>query len=406
MFHSRVALVLLTALTCCWLPTAMAEETQFTVTLDPIKHGSITLQPPPSDEGTYEAGAVVTVTAQPDTDYVVDSIYYSVPGRWGAMYHESLLPKFQITIDQNKHIGASFIESEKVANITVKHDVVFAKPGVKPLKYDVYAPHNAEELPIVVIIHGGGWSTNDENIMRGLARELTASGKLVVCSIDYRWIGDNDGDEPPNSMAQLIEDVFGAIVHIQEHAREYGGDPSRLGVTGDSAGGHLSAAAAVLLDRVGIRGFGKTANVYEFLPTYLPKDKSAEQVRDELRSSIRAAAPSYGVFAAEPLGRFVRGLSEEAVQAVAPQANIPHRDDRKIPHYLLRGTRDFLIRHDDVEAYSQALLGRGQVSVYEQVDEAGHAFFDWKPNEQVKATFERFGVPYAAKMREFFEQHL
>lgn len=406
MFHLRCAIVLLTALSYCWHQAAMAEETRFTVTLDPVNHGSITLEPPLGDEGTYAAGTVVTVTAQPDTDYVVDSIYYSVPGPWGAMYHEALLPKFQITIDQDKHIGASFIEADKVASTTVKHDVVYAKPGVKPLKYDVYSPLNAKDLPIVVIIHGGGWSTNDENIMRGLARELTDSGKLVVCSIDYRWIGDNDGDEAPNSMAQLIEDVFGAIVHIQEHAREYGGDPSRLGVTGDSAGGHLSAAAAVLIDRVGSRGFGKVENVYEFLPTYLPQNKSAEQVRDELKTSIRAAAPSYGVFAAEPLGRFVRGLSDEAVQAVSPQSNIPHRDDRTIPHYLLRGTRDFLIRHDDVEAYRQSLLEQGQVCIYEQVDEAGHAFFDWKPNDQVKATFQRFGVPYAAKMREFFEQHL
>ena len=63
------------------------------------------------------------------------------------------------------------------------------------------------ELPVIVIIHGGGWSSNDENVMRGLARELTKGGKFVVCSVDYRWIGKLDGDENPNSMKDLIEDV-------------------------------------------------------------------------------------------------------------------------------------------------------------------------------------------------------
>ena len=43
-----------------------------------------------------------------------------------------------------------------------------------------------------------------------------------------------DGDAVPNTMADLIGDVFGAIAHIQEHA-EYGGDPNKIAVTGDSA---------------------------------------------------------------------------------------------------------------------------------------------------------------------------
>ena len=46
-------------------------------------------------------------------------------------------------------------------------------------------------------------------------------------------------------MAYLIEDVFGGIAHIMEHAAEYGGDPTKIGITGDSAGGHLSASLAI-----------------------------------------------------------------------------------------------------------------------------------------------------------------
>ena len=91
--------------------------------------------------------------------------------------------------------------------------------------------------------------------MRGLARELINDGKYVVCSIDYRWINKGDGDETPGTMANLIEDCYGAILHIQEHAADYGMDGSRLAVTGDSAGGHLSASMATLVERIGDGGF-------------------------------------------------------------------------------------------------------------------------------------------------------
>ena len=59
-----------------------------------------------------------------------------------------------------------------------------------------------------------------------------------------------------------------------------------------------------------------------------------------------------------------------------------------------------------VAVYADALKEKGQTAIYEQVEGAGHAFFDWKPNAQVKTTFKEYGVPYAAKMRTFFEKHL
>jgi dienelactone hydrolase len=65
-----------------------------------------------------------------------------------------------------------------------------------------------------------------------------------------------------------------------------------------------------------------------------------------------------------------------------------------------------LIRDEAVAAFADALKEKGQTVVYETVDGAGHAFFDWKPNAQVKATFAEYGVPYAAKMKAFFEKHL
>jgi len=191
--------------------------------------------------------------------------------------------------------------------------------------------------------------------MRGLARELIRGGRYVVMSIDYRWIGTRDGDAAPNTMANLIEDVYGALAHIQQHAREYGADPARIAVTGDSAGGNLSAAAIDLVDRIGDAGFGVKPGVYQFRPTYLPPGKSVAQVRQELTQAIKAAAPSYGVFRSAALSRFTagnRGSGEPdaATKAVAPLESIHNIQHRAVPQYLLRGTTDPLIQHAEVQA--------------------------------------------------------
>jgi acetyl esterase/lipase len=376
----------------------------YTVTLVPPVHGKVALTPPLPADGKYAKGTVVTVTATPDAGYAIDSVFYTVPGRFGQMAHEDAGPAFKVTIDQDKRVGASFIEEAAVKDLVVTHDVVFAKPGVKPLKYDVYAPKGARNLPIIVIIHGGGWTANDEDIMRGLARELTKGGKFVVASMDYRWAGKADGDATGNTMADLIDDVFGGIAHIMEHAAQYGGDPTRIGVTGDSAGGHLSAAASLMTNMIGSGGFGTTTGVFEFMPSYLPKGKTAEQVRDEMLKAIKAAAPSYGVFG----GNLLNPYSEEHANdqawkdAIAPLSHIPPATERAVPQFLTRGTRDQLIQDAAVKEFTDALVKAGQRVEYVQVGGAGHAFFDWKPDDRTKATFAQYGVYYAAAMKNFF----
>jgi len=397
------------ALIVCGLALAVAaslraQDNAFTVTVVPPVHGKLQLTPPLPADGKYPAGTVVTVTTTADPGYALDSAWYSVPGRFGQMYHEGMTRDFKVTIDQNKRIGASFIEDAATKDLVVTNDVVYAKPGVKTLKYDVYSPKGARNLPIIVIVHGGGWTANDEDIMRGLARELTKGGKFVVASLDYRWGGKADGDATSNTMADLIDDVYGGIAHIMEHAAQYGGDPGRIGVTGDSAGGHLSAAVSLMTNMIGSRGFGKTPGVFEFLPTYLPKGKTVEQVRDEMTRSIKAAAPSYGVFSAAQLNTYSEEHATDQAwkEAVAPLSHIPAATERSVPQFLTRGTRDTLISDAAVKEFVDALVKAGQRAEYVQVGGASHAFFDWKPDENTKATFAKYGVYYAGAMREFF----
>jgi acetyl esterase len=380
-----------------------AQAPSFSITVDPPLHGKVQVTPQVPENRAIAAGTVLTVTATPDPGYVIDSLYYSLPGRFPT-YRESMGTVLKIPVDGNKRIGASFIAASAVGHIDVKHDVVYAKPGVKPLKYDVFTPKGARKLPMIVIIHGGGWEANDENIMRGLARELTKGGKFVAISMDYRWAAKGDGDATNNTMANLIEDVFGGIAHIMEHAAEYGGDATKIGITGDSAGGHLAAVSSLMTNMIGSGGFARTPGVFEFMPTYMPKGKTIERVRAEISSAIKAAAPSYGVFNATQLSSYSDNPAADATwkDAVAPLSHIPKASERSVPQYLIRGTRDPLISNAAVTEFVDALVKQGHRVEYVQVGGASHAFFDWKPDAQTKETFQQFGVYYAAEMKAFF----
>ena len=341
----------------------------------------------------------------------MDAVYYSTPAQWGPMFFDTpRTSSIEVTVDEKKHVGAYFVKESLLDGFSVTSDIVYAQPGVKELKYDIYSPDKANNLPIIVIIHGGGWRSNDEDIMRGMARQFTKGGNYVVASTDYRWQGTLDGDETPNKMNDLIEDVYGAIVHIMEHAEKYGGDANTLLLTGDSAGGHLSAAAATMPHMIGDGGFGEAEAVYEYLPSYMPVNKSADQVRNEVTSAIKGVAPSYGVFEFNmPNIRQMLSLMnspDAAIEAISPMNNIPKASERSVPHYLVRGTQDPLISDENVTAYMNALVQKGQRVEYVQVGGASHAFFDWKPNNLTVDTYNKSGAYYVDDMELFFNSVL
>lgn len=379
-------------------------QSTFTVTAVPAENGSYTIAPKLPADGKVAAGTVLTVTAKPANNYSLDAVFYTFKGgMWGTTDIENFTPTMKITVDKDMSIGATFVEKSLVENLKVTHDVVYAKPGVKALKYDVYSPKGAKNLPCIVIIHGGGWSSNNEDIMRGLARELAKGGKYVVFSVDYRWVNKLDGDAQPTYMNKLIEDVFGSIAHIQEHAAQYGGDPNRIAVTGDSAGGHLSEAAAMLCSMIGEGGFGTTPGVYEYRPTYIPKGKTVAQVKTDLVGAIKAVAPSYGPSDARDFKQFIEQTDDAFYDAVSPIKHVPNASERPLPHFIVRGTKDPIITDYMVQSYVDVLKAAGQTANYIQVEDAGHAFFDWKPDAQTRGTFAKYGVRYANEMREFFD---
>ena len=120
--------------------------------------------------------------------------------------------------------------------------------------------------------------------------------------------------------------------------------------------------------------------------------------------AIKSAAPSYGVFSAAQLNPYSAEHTSDELwkNAIAPLSHIPPATERAVPQFLTRGTRDNLITDAAVKDFTDALVKAGQRVEYVQIGGAGHAFFDWKPDANTKATFAKYGVYYAAAMKHFF----
>lgn len=110
-----------------------------------------------------------------------------------------------------------------------------------PIPIRVYrpGPDTDSVLPVVVFIHGGGWSVGDLDSYDGIARRHVVGADAIVVSIDYRLA-------PEHPYPAAVDDAWAATQWVAEHAAELGGDPDRLAVAGDSAGGNLAAVVAQL----------------------------------------------------------------------------------------------------------------------------------------------------------------
>jgi acetyl esterase len=111
------------------------------------------------------------------------------------------------------------------------------KGAAGPLAARVYRVSN-EQSPSVVFFHGGGWVAGDLETHDRQARLLAIETGAVVVSVDYR--------RPPETrFPGAFEDGFAALRDVIARIVEFGGDSTRVGVAGDSAGGNLAAAVAI-----------------------------------------------------------------------------------------------------------------------------------------------------------------
>ena len=117
------------------------------------------------------------------------------------------------------------------------------KAGSVPVR--LYRPSAAQTpQPVLVYLHGGGWTIGDLDTHDVLCRQLARDGACTVVSVDYRM-------GPEHRFPAAVDDCVEAFDWLRAHAQELQIDASRMAVGGDSAGGNLAAALCLVQREAG-----------------------------------------------------------------------------------------------------------------------------------------------------------
>jgi acetyl esterase/lipase len=224
---------------------------------------------------------------------------------------------------------------------------------------DVYRPKSgAKGAPILLQIHGGGWTIGNKN-QQGKPIMLHFASRGWVCfAPNYRLA-------PRGTWPDHIVDVKRAVAWIREHAHEYGADPNFIVVVGGSAGGHLAALLALTPDD----------------PQYQPGFEDAD-------CSVQAAAPHYGVYdfadtSTVPGRMLMRFLAHTVLKKSFSEhreeferASPVHRVRPDAPPFLvIHGHHDSLAPVEQARRFVRRLHDTSEAPVaYAELPGAQHAF--------------------------------
>ena len=225
---------------------------------------------------------------------------------------------------------------------------------------DVYTPRDgASRAPVLLQIHGGAWMIGHKQQQAlPLINHLAARGWVCVAA-NYRL-------SPSATFPEHLIDVKLAIRWIREHIAEYGGDPRFVAITGGSAGGHLTALAAL------------TANEPEYQPGF-----------ENVDTSVQAAVPFYGVYdftdrqeldARKGFIRFLERLvlkkkfeeHRDAFDRASPMSRV---HPEAPPFFIVHGASDSLAAGTRRASLRRAAaLGLAAPVCYVELTHAQHAF--------------------------------
>lgn len=225
--------------------------------------------------------------------------------------------------------------------VHIAEDIAYVEDGTHKHQLDLYIPIPRDETPTlappptVLFVHGGFWKGQDRRYFQpftgiyGSVGVSLAKRGITTAVQSYRL-------HRPARIQDQIEDVLNALAWLEEHARERGGDPTRIVLIGYSAGGHLVSMvgldASYQVDKgldpsrvkgvVSISGLldvpkmvkGQDADFNEAVSFTLFGRTEAEQAKLSPSSYLRADAPPLLAFAAERDFEYVRSAARETTE--------------------------------------------------------------------------------------------
>jgi acetyl esterase/lipase len=131
---------------------------------------------------------------------------------------------------------AAFLAVAEQPDFKRTEDVIYGRKFGTALTLDVLKPAKANGLGIVFMV-SGGWFSAHESIAPSFYEPLLAHGYTVFAVVH--------GSQPRFNIPEIVQDIHRAVRYIRHNAKTYGVDPDHLGISGASAGGHLSLTMAV-----------------------------------------------------------------------------------------------------------------------------------------------------------------
>jgi acetyl esterase/lipase len=296
---------------------------------------------------------MLTGTCSPEVSHATAQIVIQYSQLGNAAFVRWLLSFVVVLFSAGCATRPAFLGGEKVFS-----NVLFASPQGQQLRMDLYVPRTEKPAPVVIWIFGGSWKFGSKSFHVNV-RDLTRHG-IAVASIEYRLSGK------AKHPAQL-DDCRSALHWLRENGGRFGIDPHRIGVSGESAGGHLAALLGNL------EGAPRIRAVFAMYP---PTD---------LVILGRKYANPYGPTNIDLL---LGGPLEEKL-AMAAKASPVNQVRRSSPPFLLiHGARDELVPIEQSEMLKRKLENAGVPVRLIVVPNKEHWFFLNK--EQVSEVAEFF----------------
>jgi acetyl esterase len=221
----------------------------------------------------------------------------------------------------------------------------------------IYRPAVAvdQAVPTAVFFHGGGFVLCDLDSHDGICRALCNATPAVIVGVDYRRA-------PESRYPAAVDDCYAVTLWAAAHVGELGGDPASLAVVGDSAGGNLAAAVALMARDRGAPRLAKQVLVYPMLD-WNGDSKSHQEIGDDYYLRHEEVMYYWGQYLADP------------AQGREPYASPSFATDFAGLAPALVATAEFDPLRDEGEAYADALSAAGVPTIKHRYDGMFHSFF-------------------------------